>query len=187
MDIDVIKIFQKLFLKELNLPESYGRDKFGFVIPSVYLISPSANLGDTDKLQIGIQSIGSNCISNQTNYATIENVYTEVSELVIDDIIQIDIMSRNNEARDRRFEIIAALNSTYSKQLQEEYCFKIFQIPERMSYTGLLETSAYIYRYTLTINCQYLKRYTKPVDYYNKFNIEVNKDDLKHPQKIKFE
>lgn len=187
MNKEVTKIFQELLLSELSLPVSYGEDDYGFVIPSVYLVSPNVNLGKTDKLQIGIQSISSSILSNQTSYAEIDGNFSEVKEVVVNDIIQIDIKSRNNDARLKRFQVVTALNSTLSKQLQDKYGFRIFQIPSRMTNTSMAEGSAYIYRYTITVNCQYIERYVNNVDYYDKFRVGVSENSLDNTQYITFE
>ncbi len=179
MNIEIEKLIQQILLNQLQLPEDYGESD-GFIVPSVYIVAPNVHLGNTDKLQIGIQSIGSRIISSQDSYKTINGKYTEVKELIIADNIQIDIKSRNNDARVRRFEVIAALESVFSKQMQEKHECRIFEIPQSFTNTNEAEGSSQIYRYTLTIAAQYKKTYTNVVDYYDTFPIEASIDKLEN-------
>lgn len=176
---EIEKIIQDILLKELDLPQDYG-EKDGFIVPSVYIIAPNVYLGDTEKMQIGIQSIGSRIISSHNSYKDLDSSFIEIKELVVSDNIQIDIKSKNTDARVRRFEVIAALESTYAKQMQEKWACRLFEIPQGFTNTSTAEGSAEIYRYTLTIAAQYTRRYTKEVDYYNTFPIENSVDDTQN-------
>jgi hypothetical protein len=53
----------------------------------------------------------------------------EVSRIQTRENIQIDIMSRSADAISRRWELLLALNSIYSKQQQEQFGFKISRLP----------------------------------------------------------
>lgn len=173
-NIEIEKVLQKLLLYELELPDEYGTDKDGFIIPSVYVYSPDVSLGTTDKLQIGIQSIGSVIVSNNNFTKDIDGTFSEIQETVINDNIQIDVTSRNNEARIRRYEVITALHSIRAQEYQDLYNFKIFQIPSSFVNTNNIEGGYRIYRYTITVPVQYMRRYVKPIDYYDKFPISNN-------------
>lgn len=173
-NIEIEKVIQKLLLYELDLPENYGIDKDGFIIPSVYVYSPDVSLGTTDKLQIGIQSIGSVIVSNNNYTKDVNGDFSEIQETVINDNIQIDITSRNNEARLRRFEVVTALHSIRAQEYQDLYNFKIFQIPSGFVNTNNIEGGYRIYRYTITVPVQYMRRYVKYIDYYDKFPVSAS-------------
>lgn len=173
-NIEIEKVIQKILLYELDLPDEYGTDKDGFIIPSVYVYSPDVSLGTTDKLQIGVQSIGSVIVSNNNFTKDIDGTFSEIQETVINDNIQIDVTSRNNEARIRRYEVITALHSIRAQEYQDLYNFKIFQIPSSFVNTNNIEGGYRIYRYTITVPVQYMRRYVKPIDYYDKFPISNN-------------
>ena len=173
-NIEIEKVLQKLLLYELELPDEYGTDKDGFIIPSVYVYSPDVSLGTTDKLQIGVQSIGSVIVSNNNFTKDIDGTFSEIQETVINDNIQIDVTSRNNEARIRRYEVITALHSIRAQEYQDLYNFKIFQIPSSFVNTNNIEGGYRIYRYTITVPVQYMRRYVKPIDYFDKFPISNN-------------
>lgn len=180
--MEIERIIQLLLLSELNLPENYGKvnDK---IVPSVYVYSPVVSLGSTDKLQIGIKSINSTVVANNAYERTVivngAETYQEVKECTINDIIQIDIMSKNNDARTRRYEVVTALTSNYAKQMQDKYNIRLFDIPSNVQNTQQAEGAANIYRYTLTLTAQYMKVYTKTIDYYDKFsyNGRIDKEE----------
>jgi hypothetical protein len=85
----------------------------------------------------------------QTYDQTVESDI-EVNEVQLAEQIQIDVMSRDNSAIMRNFEVVAALNSFYSKQQQELYSFKISRLPHSMINTSAAEGPAQYNRYTLT-------------------------------------
>lgn len=173
---EIEKIIQDILLKELALPAKYGEED-GYIIPTVYIVSPNVKLGSTDKMQIGIQSIGARIISSHSRCEDRNDEYTEIKELVVNDNIQIDIQSRNDDARIRRFEVIAALESVYAKQMQEAWSCRIFEIPQGFTNISSAEGSSQLYRYSITIAVQYTRVYTQTVSYYNQFPIESSIDD----------
>jgi len=179
---EIESIIQDIILHELALPTDYGTVN-SKIVPSVYIVAPNVSLGATDKLQIGIQSIDSEIISNrpEIEYTTVDSVTTatQYNVALINDMIQIDISSRNNDARLRRHEVFMALNSYYSKQLQEKYGFRIFGLPSGFMNTSAAEGGTVVYRYSITFQCQYMRVYSRTVtgyDYYKTFPAEVVND-----------
>jgi hypothetical protein len=103
----------------------------------------------------------------------------QINEATLNDILQIDISSRNNDARIRRHEVFMALNSYFSKQLQEKYSFRIFGLPSGFMNTSAAEGGTVVYRYSITFQCQYMRVYSRTVtgyDYYNTFPAKVIND-----------
>lgn len=184
-NIETEKVIQDILLKELDLPQDYGQDDSGFIIPSVYVYAPNISLGTTDELQIGIQTIFSKVIANNTFMKEIDGKVTEVKECVVNDNIQIDIKSRNNDARIRRYEVLTALHSTYCQQMQEANNLKIFQIPNSFINLNMIEGSARIYRYSITVNVISKKQYTKEIDYYDKFSFNTMVDSKENEVNFK--
>lgn len=74
----------------------------------------------------------------------------EIQRVQTVDNIQIDFFSRDPAALTRRWEIIAALSSIESKQLQEENFFKIPRLPNSFVNTSGAEGGSNINRYTTT-------------------------------------
>ena len=176
MQQEIEYLLQQIITHEMDLPLNYGTQE-GKIIPCVYVVAPNVYTGYTDNLQIGIQSFNSKIIANKkwakTKIINNKEVYIEHTQQVIDDEIQIDIFSRNNDARIRRYEVLSALTSYYSQQQQEKYQFKIYNIPRRIINTSRAEGAATIYRYTLTISTQYCKEWTREIDYFDTFPTNI--------------
>lgn len=170
MQQEIEYLIQQILTHEMDLPNNYGTQE-GKIIPCVYVVAPNVYTGYTDNLQIGIQSFNSKIIANTKWFDN--STLTEHTQQIIDDEIQIDIFSRNNDARIRRYEVLSALTSYYSQQQQEKYQFKIYNIPRRIINTSRAEGAATIYRYTLTISTQYCKEWTRQVDYFNTFPTNI--------------
>lgn len=83
--------------------------------------------------------------------------------------LDIDIISRGPSARNRRAEVVLALNSTYAQQQQEAFGFYIGKVPPGSQFINLsnVDGAAIPYRYRISVNLQYAQFKTKPVDYYD--------------------
>lgn len=172
-NIETEKVIQNIILNQLGLPADYGKDEDGFIIPSVYVFAPNVSIGSTDRLQICIQTIGTRVIANNSHFVDVDDKLIDIQELVLNEIVQIDIFSRNNDARLRRFEVLAALHSTFAKQKQEECNIKIFEIPNNVNTLNTSEGSSKIYRYAVTISVMSKKQYKSSIDYYDRFRIKA--------------
>lgn len=103
----------------------------------------------------------------------------EVQESQIKENIQIDLLSRSNDALSRRWEIIAAMNSIFSKQQQELYNFKIARLPQSFINTSAAEGGSELNRFSLSFSC--LSWYRKEVNlspdsetYFDSFTTRVD-------------
>lgn len=85
--------------------------------------------------------------------------------------LQIDIISRDTEARDRKEEVILALNSDYAQTQQEANCFFIGKLPAGSQFLNLSEDdgAAIPYRYNISVALQYFFAKATTVDSYNTF------------------
>ena len=125
-------------------------------------------------------------VMSNTSYMVAETVNSvttqhQISQVQQREDIQIDILSRSNEAIFRNWEIVAALQSFYSQQQQELYNFKIFRIPASVVKTSGAEGGSNINRFTITISAfVWYKKDTllaSPLgDYYDDFTTRVDDD-----------
>lgn len=85
--------------------------------------------------------------------------------------VDIDIISRGVAARDRKEEVILALNSTYAQQQQEINSFYIGKLPAGSRFINLsdIDGAAIPYRYRVSVNLQYAVSKAKPIDYFDDF------------------
>lgn len=93
--------------------------------------------------------------------------------------IQIDIASKDNSAVLRNWEVLAALNSIFSKQTQEKNFFKIFRLPRQFINASSAEGGSMLNRYSIIFPCfaWYNQRRvltTTGGDYYDDFRTRVD-------------
>lgn len=92
--------------------------------------------------------------------------------------LSLDIVSRNDDARNRRSEIVLALNSKYSQNQQELNSFNIGKIPGVFTNLSKEEGAAIPFRFNINVNVQYFEKKVRPVAYFDVFQgleIEINK------------
>lgn len=93
--------------------------------------------------------------------------------------VQVDILSRSLEARQRRAELLMALNSFYSKEVQDKKQFRIFELPQRFINTSGLEGGSEINRFSLVIRAMISQDKIKSTSYYDTFNANILSQEQK--------
>ena len=181
MQIEVEKIFIDLIQKSLNLPDNYGTDSQGNEIPCVMIKSQNIKLFNTPNIQITVSTLQNRIFSNRTEHheEIIEDKIHYFEDVYINEnrTMQIDIYSRNNDARQRYPEVQACLGNTYAEQLQDKYQFRIGKISDAVNLSGL-DGGSDINRFTIRFNCLTWNKYTKEVDYYQSFRTQArNKNE----------
>ena len=90
--------------------------------------------------------------------------------------IGIDVMSENDEARQRKEEVLMALVSTYSQNKQEENGFRIFRMP--LTFIDISqaegETMMKRFRINIVVHVKYTK--TNTIAFYDAFGYNIIKD-----------
>lgn len=178
MQKEIEKIFVDLIQSELDLPNNYGTDAQGNIIPCVTIKAQNIKLFNTPHIQITVSTASNNVFSNRKEYfeETVTDPVTETEtttyyeRLMLNEqrVMQIDVYSRNNEARERFWEIQAALTSNYAEQLTDKYQFRIGKISSSFNLSGL-DGGSDINRFTIRFNCLSWQEKVKAVDYYNSF------------------
>lgn len=177
MKKSIEKIFVDIIKHELNLPDNYGKTSLNDVIPSVIIYSQNIKLFNTDKLQVTVKTVSQRVYSNRSQFkenpkATGQNdLFIEIQDLNESRIMQIDCFSRNNDARERFWEIEMALNSTYAQQQMDKYNFKIGTIASANNISGI-DGDADINRFSITFNVISHQHKETFINYYDKFSAE---------------
>lgn len=110
-------------------------------------------------------------ISSKSVYDPVKD--TEVQTVYGRATVQVDLLSRDKKARTRRSELLMALNSFYSKELQDKKQFRIFELPARFVNTSGLEGGSEINRFSLFIRAMISEDKVKDTDYYDTFNVNI--------------
>lgn len=87
--------------------------------------------------------------------------------------LDLDIISRGPEARDRKEEVILALNSLYSQQQQSANSFFIGTISSNFINLSEVDGAAIPYRFRISVNMQYAYRKQTAAPYYDTFTEPV--------------
>lgn len=175
---EIEKIFVDLVQKSLNLPNNYGTDENGNVIPCVTIKSQNIKLFNTPHIQITVSTAQSNVFANRKEYFEVtskdpktgEDITKYYERLMLNDqrVMQIDVYSRNNEARQRFAEVQACLTSTLAENYSNIYQFRISKISNAFNLSGL-DGGSDINRYTIKFDCLHWFEKINEIDYYNKF------------------
>ena len=97
--------------------------------------------------------------------------FTEYQSSAVQETYAIRLFSRDESALSRAWEAHLALTGVASQQLQEQYCFKLADLPMSFSDESFLEASARLFRQGITFNA--LRAYHKQriISYYDRFQI----------------
>lgn len=178
MQKEIEKIFCDLIQKSLNLPANWGYDSEGNVIPCVTIKAQNIKLFNTPHLQITVSTAQSNVFANRKEYFETKEKDPETEEIItryferlmLNDqrVMQIDVYSRNNEARQRFPEVQASLTSTLAENYANQYQFRISKISNTFNLSGL-DGGSDINRYTIKFNCLHWFEKINEIDYYETF------------------
>lgn len=171
MKKSIEKILVDIIKHELKLPDNYGSTTAGDIIPSVIIYSQNIKLFNTSKMQVTVRTVNVTPYSNRSEFITNQDgTYSEIQDLNLQRMMQIDCYSRSNEARDRFWEIPMALKSDYAQQQMDLYNFKLSTIPQVNNISGQ-DGASDINRYSITFNALTHEQKITAIDYYDKFKV----------------
>lgn len=103
----------------------------------------------------------------------------EVTQYQAAENIQIDVVSRSNDALLRRWEVVAALRSIYAQQQMEKYGFKIARLPNSFVNSSAAEGGSQLNRFSLSFKCLVWQQKEKVLtpegsEYYDDFSTRVD-------------
>lgn len=181
MTEEIEKIIIDILQTEMGLADTYTNG-----IPVIAIGSQNFNLGHVKDIQIIVSSVDMQILSNK-NSGDVSNidltsdpkVYgVETQTILARENIQIDLFSKDNTARQRRFEILMALQSMYAREQQEKYQIKIFPKPISMINSTVAEGGSQLNRFTVVVACNTWYEKTKNIsEYYDTFEIQVDNEN----------
>jgi len=86
-------------------------------------------------------------------------------------VVDIDIISRGPAARDRKEEVILALESNYSRQQQVANSFYVGKLSSNFVNLSEVDGAAIPYRYRISVAMQYAVTKNKPTQYFDDFTV----------------
>jgi hypothetical protein len=103
------------------------------------------------------------------NHPDDESEMIEVQTMNTQEHYSIDVFSRNTSARERKHEVIFALNSTEAERLCEQYSFKFGNLPTSFVDVSSVEASARLNRYSISFNLLRAHERRRAIESYNSF------------------
>lgn len=100
---------------------------------------------------------------------TVNGILSSVQTVNMQAQIQLDIISRSSEARDKKELVVMALQSVYSEQQQEANSFYISKLTTSFTNLSTIDGAAIPYRYALQFSAQYFIKNVQPIPYFNQF------------------
>ena len=163
---EIIKVVADILQAELSL-----KNDRVFLYNQKWNIPPDQDLF----VVVGFQSAKPFGVKSQYENDPVSGDLVEVQSVNQQETYTIDLISRDHSARMRKQEVILALNSTAAQQAQEQYSFKIANLPTTFVDVSDLEASALLNRYRLAFNVLVVYRKVKSVDYFDQFQIPPQK------------
>lgn len=168
----MIKLAEQIIIDIIRQEMKIKKDR-------IWVRNQNRVIPEDDGLFLVVGFVDGQTISSVNNTAPTDDGMTETQQVIVRENIQVDILSRNNDALMRHWEVTAALHSIYAQQAQEANYFKIFRIPTTFINTSGAEGGSTLNRFTLIIPC-HVWYYKQKVlsspngDYFDKFGTRVD-------------
>ncbi len=134
---------------------------------SVRLWDQKLNAPGDKGLFVVLSELTPKCYANMNEFNPATNAQEQSSNWVC--AIDVDIISRGNEAMTRKEEVVMALKSQYSLQQQELNGFSIAQIPTAIRNLSQIDGAAIPYRFNFSVNLLYNVKKIQPAEYFDVF------------------
>lgn len=140
----------------------------------VYLWDQKINIPTDSKMYIAV------AVLSAKPFANTNSLQADGSQLLSANMqvtLSVDILSRGPEARDRKEEIILALDSYYARAQQDTNGFYIGKLSSSFVNLSEIDGAAIPYRFNISVNLQYtvIKARTQP--YYDSFeDVEITEE-----------
>lgn len=145
------KIIAEVLKAELGLDDNH-----------IVLDNQKLNIASDDGLFVCVSYISGKAIGVTNSVLTNEDASaSEVQGVTMHSLIQIDAMSRDSSARVRKGEVIMALRSVAAARAMEAYNAQIARISRDFLNVSMLEATARLNRYTMTIAVTSMETKTK--------------------------
>lgn len=160
-----IDILRDILIREMEL----AKDR-------VVVYNQKLKIPEDEFLFVVVEYKFSKTLSNRSVVFTSGST-SEIQDVNMQEFYTIGIFSSNLEALQRKEEVVMALGSQYSQQMQEKNSFQISRVNPIQDVTDL-EPTALLYRFDIDIVVAAWYTKTKAADYYNQFTGEIHTEQL---------
>lgn len=157
MNNSTLDIIKQIIDKQLDMPKD-----------RVWAYNGNNDLPQDAGLFIVLSYMTRTPYGNNIRYVNTENGLAEIQTINFSENILISCISQNTEARDRVYEVLLALKSSYAQYIQEKNHIHLSTTDEILD-SSFLEASSRVNRFD--VRCSVMRGYDKinDVDYYDKF------------------
>lgn len=143
----------------------------------IWIYNQRRSIPEDKKLYIVVGLVSSKPYANMMKNTSETSGMVDNLSQYVQEVISIDLFSYTTEAIERYAQIIGALRSTYSQQVQEATGLKIAEIPISVNDVSAVEGAAILYRMSIALNV--LRKYDTivPTQYYDQFEYELYSED----------
>lgn len=171
-----IDLIREVVMRELNLSDD-----------RVYIYNQKFTIPPVDGLMVVVAFKASKIIANRNNTrVNADDLLEEVQDLNTQEMLSVMIFSRNEEALQRKEEVVMALYSVFSQQLQEKYSFRIFRMSPIQDMSQL-EGSAILYRFDIDITMMSWYQKIKKVEFYDSYRTKVRVNNGQPDEVVEFD
>lgn len=157
-----ISIIRNIIIREMDLQPS-----------RIWIYNADAPLPKDSGLFCILSLNAQNPFSNNVKYegSFEDDTLNEVQTMNVQADITVSLLSKDDSARSRAYEVQMALGSTYSQQMQEKNKMHLSRIGNVVD-ASFLEATSRLNRFDVDCVALYAYKKVKPVDYYDKFPID---------------
>ena len=149
--------------------------EMGLTNNQIWIYDQNFEIPNTPGLFVVTYFESSKTLSNNNHWRPTDSGIIEYQSTIQVENLTINIFSKDRSSKQRKHEIILALNSIYSEQMQEKYAMRLFPINQSFNNASRAEGESMLNRYTVSVKLQRI--YNKVVtgdDYFDKFEINVD-------------
>lgn len=150
-----IQLLMDILRVELNLAQD-----------CVYLYNQKIFLPEGQNMAIAVGVVAPKVFGNNKKLNSAGDMVQTINMSLM---LDLNIISRDLSALNRKEEVVMALNSVYSDQQQALNSFRIFPITTPFVNLSQEDGSAIPYRFNISVNMQYAVTKTKAVPYFTEF------------------
>lgn len=156
---EVIKVIADLVQEEMDLKAE-----------RVFLYNQDVDLKPDDGIYVVVGILGDKPFGTTVEHLDDPTLgLVERQTVNVQEIYSILIFSKDGTARQRRHEIIFALNGLAAQQAMEKHSFRIGNLPTTLVDVSEVEETYRLNRYSLTFNCLVAYGRDRAVEYFDDF------------------
>lgn len=151
-----LSLFCDIIQKEMGLSQG-----------QVYLWDQKINIPKDSNLYVAVGVVSCKPFGNSSTFDGNGDVVQSVNMIAR---LDVNILSRGVEARDRKEEVVLALGSVYAEQQQELNSFMVGRLPVGFVNLSQEDGAAIPYRFVISVNLQYAFTKKKAADYFDQYS-----------------